>query len=150
MICILLNRIFDGLDGALARKQGITDAGGFLDISLDFLFYSLIPLGFIFADPLQNAIAGAVLIFTFVGTGSSFLAFAILASKHNISDPVYKNKSFYYMTGLTGGTETVICFVIMCLFPLYFSTIAYVFAAMCLFTTFSRIYSGYHTLKVIA
>ena len=36
LICILLNRIFDGLDGALARKQGITDAGGFLDISLDF------------------------------------------------------------------------------------------------------------------
>ena len=34
---ILLNRICDGLDGALARIQGITDAGGFLDIKLRLL-----------------------------------------------------------------------------------------------------------------
>lgn len=63
LLFILLNRICDGLDGALARIQGITDAGGFLDISLDFLFYSLIPFGFVLANPEQNAIAGAFLIF---------------------------------------------------------------------------------------
>ncbi|GAL35070.1 putative phosphatidylglycerophosphate synthase [Vibrio maritimus] len=76
LVCILLNRICDGLDGALARIQGITDAGGFLDISLDFLFYSLIPFGFVVANPEQNAVAGAFLIFSFIGTGTSFLAFA--------------------------------------------------------------------------
>lgn len=59
LIFIGLNRICDGLDGALARIQGITDSGGFLDISLDFLFYSLIPFGFVLANPEQNAIAGA-------------------------------------------------------------------------------------------
>ncbi|HHU7190189.1 TPA: CDP-alcohol phosphatidyltransferase family protein, partial [Escherichia coli] len=37
LIVILLNRLLDGLDGALARRRGLTDAGGFLDISLDFL-----------------------------------------------------------------------------------------------------------------
>ena len=109
---ILLNRICDGLDGALARIQGITDAGGFLDISLDFLFYSLIPFGFVLANPEQNAVAGAFLIFSFIGTGSSFLAFASMAGKRSIENPVYKHKSLYYMSGLTEGTETIGCFVL--------------------------------------
>ncbi|ACH63881.1 CDP-diacylglycerol--glycerol-3-phosphate 3-phosphatidyltransferase [Aliivibrio fischeri MJ11] len=147
LVFIVLNRICDGLDGALARIQGITDAGGFLDISLDFLFYSLIPFGFVLANPDQNAIAGAFLIFSFVGTGSSFLAFAIMASKQGIDNPVYKHKSLYYMSGLTEGTETIACFIAFCLFPTHFAIIAYVFGAACWFTTFTRIYSGFHTLK---
>lgn len=147
LIFILFNRICDGLDGALARIQGITDAGGFLDISLDFLFYSLVPFGFILANPEQNAIAGALLIFSFIGTGSSFLAFAIMASKQGIENPVYKHKSLYYMSGLTEGTETIGCFILFCLLPQHFSMIAYIFATACWFTTFTRIYSGFNTLK---
>ncbi|SQC94183.1 Inner membrane protein YnjF [Cedecea neteri] len=76
LLAIVFNRLLDGLDGALARRRGLTDAGGFLDIALDFLFYALVPFGFILADPSQNAIAGAWLLFSFIGTGSSFLAFA--------------------------------------------------------------------------
>nr|VVV04931.1 Inner membrane protein YnjF [Aliivibrio wodanis] len=147
LILILLNRICDGLDGALARINGITDSGGFLDISLDFLFYSLIPFGFILASPEQNAIAGALLIFSFIGTGSSFLAFAIMAGKRNIDNPIYKNKSLYYMSGLTEGTETIACFVLFCLFPTHFTLIAYVYSALCWITTFNRIWSGFHTLQ---
>ena len=147
LLFIALNRICDGLDGALARSQGITDAGGFLDISLDFLFYSLIPFGFVLANPEQNAIAGAFLIFAFIGTGSSFLAFATMAGKRGIENPVYQNKSLYYMSGLTEGTETIACFVLFCLLPQHFAVIAYAFGAACWFTTFTRIYSGFHTLK---
>ena len=139
LLFILLNRICDGLDGALARITGITDSGGFLDISLDFLFYSLIPFGFVLANPEQNAIAGALIIFSFIGTGSSFLAFAIMAGKRHIDNPVYKNKSLYYMSGLTEGTETIACFVLFCLFPDHFSVIAYVYSALCWITTFNRI-----------
>ncbi|MGF1750371.1 MULTISPECIES: CDP-alcohol phosphatidyltransferase family protein [Vibrio] len=147
LMFILLNRICDGLDGALARIQGISDAGGFLDISLDFLFYSLIPFGFVIANPESNAIAGAFLIFSFIGTGSSFLAFAVMAGKQGIENPVYQHKSLYYMSGLTEGTETIACFVLFCLFPQHFAIIAYVFGCACWFTTFTRIYSGFHTLK---
>lgn len=113
---IIINRIFDGLDGAIARRQGITDCGGFLDITLDFLFYSMVPFGFVLANPDVNAVAGAFLIFSFIGTGSSFLSFAIMAGKRNIESPVYKQKSLYYIGGLTEGTETIACFVLFCLF----------------------------------
>ncbi|MEF1205637.1 CDP-alcohol phosphatidyltransferase family protein [Photobacterium damselae] len=147
LIFIVINRLLDGLDGAIARRQGITDCGGFLDITLDFIFYSLVPFGFVLADPSNNAIAGAFLIYSFIGTGSSFLAFAIMAGKRNIESPVYKQKSLYYIGGLTEGTETIACFILFCLFPSYFSIIAWIFGALCWVTTATRIWAGYQTLK---
>lgn len=147
LLFIIFNRICDGLDGALARIQGISDAGGFLDISLDFLFYSLIPFGFVIAAPEQNAIAGAFLIFSFIGTGSSFLAFAVMAGKQGIENPVYKYKSLYYMSGLTEGTETIGCFIAFCIWPQHFAVIAYTFGAACWLTTFMRIFFGFKTLR---
>lgn len=144
---VLLNRIFDGLDGALARRQGITDCGGFLDITLDFLFYSLVPFGFVLANPEANAVAGAFLIFSFIGTGSSFLSFAVMASRRDIENPVYRQKSLYYIGGLTEGTETILCLVLFCLFPYHFDTIAWVYGSLCWITTATRIWAGYQTLK---
>lgn len=145
---IMLNRFCDGLDGAVARIQGATDAGGYIDITLDFIFYSLVPFGFILANPETNAIAGAFLIFSFVANGSSFLAFATMASKRNIESPVYKQKSLYYIGGLTEGTETIICFMLCCLFSQYFPIIAWIFATLCWITAVSRIWYGYQSLKI--
>ncbi|EJR0223904.1 CDP-alcohol phosphatidyltransferase family protein [Raoultella planticola] len=147
LAAIVVNRLLDGLDGALARRRGLSDAGGFLDISLDFLFYALVPFGFIIADPAQNAVAGGWLLFSFIGTGSSFLAFAALAAKHQIANPGYAHKSFYYLGGLTEGSETILLFVLCCLFPAHFAWLAWLFGALCWLTTATRIYSGYLTLK---
>lgn len=144
---ILLNRIFDGLDGAVARRQGISDCGGFLDITLDFLFYSMVPFAFVLSNPQANAVAGAFLIFAFIGTGSSFLSFAVMAGKRNIESPVYKQKSLYYIGGLMEGTETIACFVLFCLFPEQFASIAWIFGSLCWVTTMTRIWAGYQTLK---
>ena len=147
LVAIVANRLLDGLDGALARRRGLTDAGGFLDIALDFLFYALVPLGFMLADPAANALAGGWLLFAFMGTGSSFLAFAALATKHQIDNPGYAHKSFYYLGGLTEGTETILLFVLGCLFPAWFAWMAWVFGALCWLTTFNRVWGGYMTLK---
>lgn len=147
LIIILFNRILDGLDGALARIGTPTDAGGFLDITLDFIFYSAVVLGFGLANPAQNALAAATLIFSFIGTGTSFLGFAIMAAKNGIKSIKYPQKSLYYLGGLTEGTETIILFVLFCLLPEYFPKLAYGFAILCGLTTLLRILSGYHTLK---
>ncbi len=144
---ILFSRLFDALDGALARLSEPTDAGGFLDITLDFLFYASIPLAFAIADPAANALPAAVLLAAFIGTGSSFLAFAALAAKRGISSVEYPNKSFYFLGGLAEATETLICFVLMCLFPQWFALLAYGFAAICAVTIATRIVGGYFTLK---
>ena len=148
LAAIVLNRLFDGLDGALARHQNnSTSSGGFLDICLDFLFYATIPLGFALANPEQNALAAAVLLAVFIGTGSSFLAFAIPAEKLNLDKPQFAYKSFYYLNGLTEGTETILIFVAFCLWPQYFAELAYGFALLAAITIVTRIYGGYHTLK---
>lgn len=150
LLFLLLNRLADGIDGELARKQAPTDAGGFLDISLDFIFYALFPLGFAISNPSQNALPAAVLIASFVGTGASFLAFASLAGKHSIEHPEFNYKGLYYLNGLAEGTETVLFFCIMCLFPNHFSFLAWLFAAICLVTAVNRVWFGYLTLTQVS
>ncbi len=114
---ILGNRLADGLDGAVARQVGPTDRGAFLDIALDFLFYALVPFGFALADPGANALAATALTAAFVGTGSSFLAFATLAARRGIAAQDYPTKGIFYLGGLTEGAETIAVFAAMCLWP---------------------------------
>ncbi len=140
---ILLSRLCDGLDGAIARRTRPTDAGGFLDIALDFVFYAAIPLAFALADPARNALAAALLLAAFCGTMSSFLAFAVIAAKRGMDNLAWPDKSFYFLGGLTEATETLACFIAMCIWPQLFPLLAGIFAAMCLVTTGTRIWWGW-------
>ncbi|MCV2403319.1 CDP-alcohol phosphatidyltransferase family protein [Marinomonas sp. C2222] len=147
LLCIIVNRLMDGLDGAVARVQGPTDLGGYLDITLDFIFYSGVVFGFALVNPADNALAASFVIFSFMGTGSSFLAFAIMAEKRKIEHLEYGRKSLYFLGGLAEGTETIIFLILLCLMPSHFAVLAYVFGGICWVTTVIRIYAGYRTLK---
>ena len=140
---LLINRMLDGLDGALARLSKATDRGAFLDTVLDFLFYAAVPLAFAFCDPDRNALAAAVLLASFLGTGTSFLAFAVIAEKRGLKSTAYPSKSFYYLGGLTEGGETILCFLAMCIWPQHFAPIATVYAAMCGVTILTRLIAGW-------
>jgi phosphatidylglycerophosphate synthase len=141
---LLSCRFCDGLDGAVARLTNTqSNRGAFLDIALDFIFYASVPLAFAVLNPAQNAIAASVLLFAFVGTGTSFLAYAIMAEKQGLKSTDYPSKSFYYLGGLTEGAETIAAFMAMCLWPDWFPVIAYVYASLCIITTATRIYAGW-------
>ena len=148
LIALLASRLMDGLDGAVARLTQPTDRGAFLDITLDFLFYASIPLAFALADPLNNALAASVLLAAFMGTASSFLAFALLAERRGLKSEAYPNKGLYYLGGLAEASETLICFVLMCLWPARFALFAYGFAALCGLTVVGRLLAGWRTLRV--
>ena len=135
---VLAGRVCDGLDGAVARLTKITDFGGYLDIVLDMIFYSGIIFAFAVSQP-QHALYAAFLIFSFVTTGSSFLAYAIIAAKRNITTETRGQKSFYYMGGLCEGAETITALLLMCLFPDAFPWTAAVFGVLCLVTAAGRI-----------
>ena len=140
---LLCSRLCDALDGAVARaSESSTALGGFLDIALDFVFYALMVLAFALADPTRNALAAAVLLTAFVGTGSSFLAFAALAAQRGLHNPQYPEKSFYFLGGLTEATETLAVLCAMCIWPAYFAPLAYGFAALCFTTWLGRIAAG--------
>jgi phosphatidylglycerophosphate synthase len=139
LLLILLSRLCDGLDGAVARHTKQTDRGGFLDIVLDFAFYGAIPLGFAIARPETNAVAGATLLFSFYVNGASFLAYAIIAERRGLVTDRRGAKSLYFTTGLAEATETIALFCLCCIFPGAFVPLAYVFAAMTLVTAAARI-----------
>lgn len=145
---LLASRLMDGLDGAVARLTRPTDRGAFLDITLDFLFYASVPLAFAVADPAANALPAAVLLAAFVGTGSSFLAFAVLAERRGLTSQAYPQKGIYYLGGLTEASETLICFALMCLWPQHFGLWAYGFALLCSMTIVSRIVGGFQALRL--
>ncbi|MBT9553653.1 MAG: CDP-alcohol phosphatidyltransferase family protein [Hydrogenophaga sp.] len=144
---LLLSRLMDGLDGAVARATQPTDRGGFLDITLDFLFYAAIPLAFAIANPAANALPAAVLLAAFMGTGSSFLAFAAVAEKRQLQSVAFPDKSFYFLGGLTEATETITAFAAMCLWPARFPQIACGFAVLCGITIVLRIGWGWQRFR---
>ena len=136
---LVLSRLADGLDGAVARRTGLSDFGGYLDILADFVFYAAIPLGFALADPSGNAVAAAVLLASFYLNAASFLGFAIFAAKRGMSTDQRGPKSLYFTTGLAEGSETIGVFVAMLLAPQWFVPLAYGFAGLCLVTTAARV-----------
>ncbi len=142
-----LSRSCDALDGAVARQTQATDLGAFLDITLDFVFYASVPLAFALADPQANALPAAVLLAAFVGTGSSFLAFAVFAAKRGLAPATASQKSIYFLGGLTEGTETLAVFCAMALWPTHFPELAYGFAALCAVTVATRVAWGIRTFS---
>lgn len=150
LVFILLNRLADGLDGAVARATSTSKAGGFLDITLDFYFYSMIVAAFGLADLQNNATAAITLMLAFLSTGVSFLALASAAKESELAHlQTYQNKAIYYSSALAESTETMICFILMCLLPQYFAYFAYVFAIICFVSAFFRVKDGYLKLKLL-
>lgn len=143
LVPLLLSRIADGLDGAVARATQKTDFGGYLDIAADFLFYGAIPMAFVMADPATHGAAGAFLLTSFYFNGTSFLGYAILAEKAKMTSDARGVKSLYFTGGLLEGTETIAFFVFLCLFPSAFAPMAWVFGGLCFVTAGSRILLAY-------
>lgn len=144
---ITISRLCDGLDGGVAKINGKTDLGGFLDIVLDFAFYGAIPLAFAFANPQDNALAASVLIFSFYVNGASFLAYAIMAEKRGLQTQARGEKSLFFTTGLAEASETIAVFVLACLVPSWFPALAWGFALICLYTAIVRIILAYKSLS---
>jgi phosphatidylglycerophosphate synthase len=133
-----LSRLLDGLDGAVARATRQTDRGGYLDITLDFAFYGAVPLAFALREG-ADALAAAVLLFSFYVNGASFLAFAAIAARRGMATTMRGEKTIYFTAGLAEGTETLAAFVAMCVWPAAFALIAWIFAGLCLLTAAARV-----------
>ena len=139
ILLVFASRLADGLDGAVARARGVTDFGGYLDITCDYVFYAAIPLAFIILDPQAHGIAGAFLLLSFYVNAGSFLGFAVLAEKKKMRSDAHGIKSLYFTGGLLEGTETIVFFLLLCLFPEYFVPLALGFGLLCLITALARV-----------
>ncbi len=136
---IALNRLMDGLDGAVARHTQASDFGGILDIVCDFIIYAGIIFAFGLADP-ENLFYTAFLIFSFIGAITTFLAYATIAAKRQINTKRRGIKSFYHLGGICEGTETAFVLLLICLIPETFPWVCMIFGTLCWLTTLGRIY----------
>jgi phosphatidylglycerophosphate synthase len=118
LVLVLASRLLDGLD-------------------CDYVFYLAVPLGFGLAAP-GNLPFALLLVATFTLTAVSFLAYAALAAKRGLETRAHGLKSFFYSTGLAEGAETLLAFILMCLWPAGFPVIASIVAGLCLLTVIQR------------
>jgi phosphatidylglycerophosphate synthase len=136
LVLILLNRVLDGLDGAVARIRGVTAWGGYLDSLCDYLFYLAVPLGFALASP-ANLWPALWLVASFTLTAVSFLALAAILAGRDLG---HGAKAFSYTSGLMEGGETIAFFIAMCLLPAWFAILAFIFAGLCGLTVLQRLW----------
>lgn len=137
-----INRIADGLDGAIARHSKTTDFGGVLDIACDFIVYAGMVFAFGLAD-YENLFYASFLLFSFIGPITTFLAYAIVAAKQQKNITTRGIKSFYHLGGICEGTETAFVLLLICFFPDAFAWVAIIYGTLCWFTTAGRLYRAY-------
>lgn len=140
----LVNRVLDGLDGAVARQTTPTDLGGMLDFLADFVVYGGFVVGVSIAVP-DARVACAVLLAAYLLNNVALLSFASLIEKRGMG--LGDERSLRFTAGLTEGTETALAYVVICLVPEHAGTVAWVFAAMVLLTVGQRVALAVRTLS---
>lgn len=146
LACILINRFFDILDGAIARATKSTKFGVFMDILFDYIFYGAVIFGFAFARP-ENALPAAFLLLGFLSVSCAMLAFAVIDYKYP-SKKEEKKKSPFYLIGIFQSGEIFIALVLACILPGLFMIIAGITGIICIVKAFSLIIAGYYKFVV--
>jgi phosphatidylglycerophosphate synthase len=137
-----LNRIFDGLDGTLARFNGTqSDLGGYLDLMTDFLVYVAIPVGLGFDSPSNGVWLALVLMFGsfYVNAGSFLYLSALLERRQHGAKQCGELTAITMPVGLIEGAETVIFYSLFFLFPAYLTTLMTVFGVLVAFSAAQRV-----------
>lgn len=145
LVLWLLNRVLDGLDGAVARHVGPTELGGFLDILADFSIYS----GFVLAIGIEvpeARLACLVLLVAYYISGTAFLALSSILERLRLEQH-RDSRSLRFVGGLAEGTETVIAYGLITVLPQHAEAIVWVFAVAVIITALQRFVEGVVTLR---
>jgi phosphatidylglycerophosphate synthase len=154
LVLWLVSRLADGLDGPLARHRrargepGDAGAGGFFDITADFVVYGSTVVGVAIGATAGEG-AGwlpflAVLLAYYVN-GTAFLAFSSIAERagRRLDD----GRSLSFLGGLAEGTETIVVHSLWLLLPFAAEPIAWGWAAVVGVGAAQRTWAGYRLLR---
>jgi phosphatidylserine synthase len=156
LVLWLASRLADGLDGPLARhrraaepvESGASQAGGFLDITADFIVYGSTVVGVAvgvttgYDAPWWPFL---LVLLTYYVNGAAFLAFSSIAERtgRRIED----GRSLSFLGGLAEGTETIVVHSVWLLFPGAAWQIALVWSMVVGVSATQRVVSGYRDLS---
>lgn len=145
---LALNRLCDGLDGALARRLNTHESGfgGYLDIVLDMIVYAAWPCAFAIGlhDP-NSYMAICFLLVAYIGTATSFLALSSILSAKGVEAD--ESKSLIFGRGLAEGTETAVYMALICLIPSAFIMLTIAYGLLCYATIIQRGYQAHSLLS---
>lgn len=135
----LLGRFLDGLDGAIAREAGTqSDYGGYLDIVLDIVVYTAVPLALAFGPGGADAVrAAAVLMGVFYINIGSWMYLSALLEKRMAGG--IGPTSVVMPAGIVEGSETVVFYGIFLLLPAMATELFLIMATLTLLTAIQRI-----------
>lgn len=151
----LVSRLLDGLDGALARRRRsrstptpTSEAGGFLDITADFVVYGTTVLGVAigvtseFGAPWWPFLA---VLLAYYLNGATFLAFSSIAERtgRRLDD----GRSLSFLGKVAEGTETIIVHSMWLILPAFAWQIAIGWAAVVALSATQRMVAGYRLLR---
>ncbi len=137
-----VNRVLDGLDGTLARiTNQQSDLGAYLDIVLDHVVYTAIPLGLALAAGTSEAfLALSLLLASFYINGASWMYLAALIEKRQAGAVAQSELTTVTMPGgLVEGAETVFFYSLFLLFPGALVPLFGLMAALVLITAGQRV-----------
>ncbi len=146
----IFNRIFDGLDGTVARLYSSqSDFGGYLDILLDFIIYAGIPIAITVTYPRTfNFIALSILLGFYYLNSASWMYLSSLLEKRKHGAYETKERTSVTMPGgIVGGTETIFFYILFILLSKYIAVLFYIFAGLILITIFQRLIWAIKNLK---
>ncbi|MGA8209906.1 MAG: CDP-alcohol phosphatidyltransferase family protein, partial [Nocardioidaceae bacterium] len=145
LVLWLLNRLLDGLDGPVARRQGASDLGGFLDVLADFSIYAGFVAAVAVARP-EARLACVALLVAYYLSGTAFLSLSSILERRRAQGWV-DGRSLRFVGGLAEGTETVLVYVGFCLLPAWSEQIAWGFTAAVAATAAQRVWWGVTLLR---
>ena len=155
LVLWLVSRVVDGVDGALARRRRAdgrqssdSQAGGFLDITADFVVYGATVVGVAFG---ATAAFGApwwpflLVLLVYYVNGTAFLAFSSIAERtgRRIEDGL----SLSFLGGLAEGTETILVHTLWLILPFWAWQIALVWVVVVGVSAIQRMVAGYRALR---
>ena len=156
----LLSRVADGLDGSLARLrrdrsrhgeagQGSdVGAGGFLDITADFIVYGATIVGVAVGATSGHGAPWwpfLLVLLAYYVNGTAFLAFSSIAERTGRT--IEDGRSLSFLGGLAEGAETIAVHSLWLLLPAIAWQIALVWAAVVALSGAQRIVAGYRALS---
>jgi phosphatidylglycerophosphate synthase len=145
----LLNRMLDGLDGAVARQAGRrSDLGAYADIVLDVVVYAAIPIGIaVGRDSRAGWIAAAVLLGAFYVNAIAWSYLSALLERRGAGAGARGEVTAVTMpAGLVEGAETVVLFAVALAVPGWSVAVMWAMAAAVLVGVAQRAVAASRTL----
>ena len=143
----LLSRLLDGLDGPLARRRGGgTAAGGFLDITADFVAYGagVVGIAWACADRPWEWLGFLAVLLAYYVNGAAFLAFSSAAER--TGSRLEDGRTFSFLGGLAEGTETIVVHTVWMLLPASAPVVAWGWAGVVGVSAAQRMLVGHRVL----